>query len=80
MYLLTHKFRHGRIQSGLKKVKDIADHKAVSLNVLHSDMKITDQFYSNINEGEVQNRISGLGMDKNEKEQDDFALFQKFLE
>jgi len=38
----------------------------------------SSQFYSNINDGEIQNRISKLG--KKEKEQDDFALFQKFLE
>ena len=43
-------------------------------------MKITDKFYSNINDGEVQNRSNTLGKSEKEKEQDDFALFQKFLE
>lgn len=79
-YHSPHKFRHGHIQYGLQYAKNVADYKAISLNVLHSDMKITDQFYSNINEGEVQNRISRLGKSEKEKEQDDFALFQKFLE
>ncbi len=31
------------------------------MNVLHSSMKITDEFYSNLNDGEVQERIGGLG-------------------
>ncbi len=79
-YHSPHKFRHGHIQYGLKQAKGIADYKAVSLNVLHANMEITDQFYSNINDGEVQNRISALGKSEIEKEQDDFALFQKFLE
>ena len=46
----------------------------------HANMEITDQFYSNINDDDVKNRISNLGKDKIEKEQDDFARFQKFLE
>jgi len=62
------------------QAKNIADYKAISLNVIHSSMEITDQTYSNINDGEVQNRISGLGKATQEKEQDDFARFQKFLE
>jgi len=44
------------------------------------NIEITDQFYSNINDGEVRNRISGLGKTTDEKDQDDFSLFQKFLE
>ena len=49
-------------------------------NVGHANMKITGLFYSNINEDEVKNRISELEKDAKEREQDDFALFQKFLE
>ena len=79
-YHSPHKFRHGFTQYGQAHAKSIADFKAISLNLLHSSMEITDQFYSNINDGEVQNRISTLGKSEKEKEQDDFALFQKFLE
>jgi len=76
-YHSCHKFRHGFTQYCQAHAKSIADYKAISLNLLHSSMEITDQFYSNLNDGEVQNRISNLG--KSDKEQDDFALFQKFL-
>ena len=62
-YHSPHKFRHGHIQYGLAQAKSIADFKAVSQNVLHSSMEITDEIYSNLNDGEVQNRIGSLGKD-----------------
>lgn len=79
-YHSPHKFRHGHIQYGQARANNIADYKVISLNVGHANMKITDQFYSNINDGDVKNRISKLGKDKATKEQDDFARFQKFRE
>ena len=43
---------------GLKR--KMTGYKEVSLNALHSNMGITDQFYSNLNDGEVRNRIGNL--------------------
>jgi integrase len=60
-YRSPHKFRHGHIQWGLAHSKDHADYKAVSLNVMHSSIQITDQFYSNIPDREIENRISSFG-------------------
>ena len=59
----------------------MADFKAVSMNAMHSSMKITDEFYSNLNDGEVQKRINSLGKDiKIDKNKDDmFELFKEFL-
>jgi integrase len=59
-YHSPHKFRHGHIQWGLAHSKDHADYKAVSLNVMHSSIQITDQFYSNIPDSEIQNRINSF--------------------
>jgi len=59
-YHSFHKFRHGHIQYGLAHSKTHADFKAVSLNVMHSNIQITDQFYSNIPDNEVQDRINAL--------------------
>lgn len=56
-YHSPHKFRHGHVQYGLAHSKDHADYKAVSLNVMHSSIQITDQFYSNITDEEVKRRI-----------------------
>ena len=41
---------------------------------MHSRMKITDEFYSNLNDGEVQKRISSLGKDMPSKEEDQEIL------
>ena len=51
------------------------------MNVIHSSMKITDEFYSNLNDGEVQSRIGALETDKraNNDDQDSVNLFKEFL-
>ena len=41
------------------------------MNVLHSSMEITDEFYSNLNDKEIQDRISRLG---NNTEQNGVSL------
>jgi hypothetical protein len=72
---------YGHIHYGLERAKTMADFKAVSMNAMHSSMKITDEFYSNLNDGEVQKRINSLGKDiKIDKNKDDmFELFKEFL-
>ena len=80
-YHSPNKFRHGHIHYGSAHAKTIEDYKAVSMNVMHSSMKITDEFYSNLNDGEVQNRIGSLGNDKrtNQEGQAAIDLFKEFL-
>ncbi len=71
LYHSPHKFRHGHIHYGLTRSKNIADFKAVSMNAMHSNMEITDQFYSILRDDEIKNRISGLnnnGKTKNKQE------------
>ncbi len=81
-YHSPHKFRHGHIHYGSALAKTIEDYKAVSMNVMHSSMKITDEFYSNLNDGEVQNRISSLGKDVllDQGDEATLDLFKEFLE
>ena len=62
-YHSPYKFRHGHIQYGLKYSKSIEDFKAISMNVMHSSMEITDEFYSNISYSELRNKIQSLGKD-----------------
>ncbi len=59
-YRSPHKFRHGHIQYGAAHSKTIADYKAVSMNVMHSSMNITDEVYSQFGEDEVHKRIDGF--------------------
>lgn len=60
-YHSPNKFRHGHVHYAMTHAKTIEDYKAISLNVMHSSMEITDQFYSVLNESQVKERINLLG-------------------
>jgi integrase len=79
-YHSPHKFRHGHIQYGLAYSKSIADFKAVSMNVMHANMEITDEFYSNLNDGEVNNRISNLNKQGQSLVDNKLEEYRQFLE
>ena len=59
-YKSAHKFRHGHAVYGLQHAQTIADYKAVSLNLMHNDIKVTDSIYAPILSDEVKNRIDSL--------------------
>jgi hypothetical protein len=46
---------------------------------MHSTMEITDEFYSNLNDGEVQNRINGLNKQDQPLEDNELELFREFI-
>lgn len=59
-YHSPHKFRHGHIHFGMAHSQNIGQYKAVSMNAMHSSMKITDQFYSVLQDDELKNKIGAL--------------------
>lgn len=59
-YKSAHKFRHGHAVYGLQHAQTMADYKAVSMNLMHEDIKITDEIYAPILSNEVKDRISRL--------------------
>jgi integrase len=63
-YHSPHKFRHGHIHFAMSHCRTIEEYKAVSLNVMHSSMEITDQFYSVLDSDQVRNRIQQLGLNR----------------
>ena len=75
-----HKFRHGHIQYGVARAKTFADFKAISLNAMHSSIKITDEIYSNYKGDEVQRRIIAMGNTTKSDTQNEQELIQKFLD
>jgi hypothetical protein len=81
-YHSPHKFRYGHIHYGLERSNTIADYKAVSLNVMHASMEITDEFYSNLDDVEIQKRISGLsnGEKKSNLDNEMMALLDEFFD
>lgn len=60
-YLSPHKFRHGHIVYARNLAHSMAQLKAISQNVMHSSVLITDQVYSDLTTNEVRDVISGLG-------------------
>jgi integrase len=60
-YHSPHKFRHGHAVYALKNAKDISAWKAVSQNLMHENLSITDGVYGILSEADVRNQIVGLG-------------------
>ena len=60
-YLSPHKLRHGHVVYGLQNARDMADLKAISQNVMHASLTITDQVYGNFRTADVGRLISTLG-------------------
>jgi site-specific recombinase XerC len=60
-YHSPHKFRHGHAVYGLQHSKDVADLKAVSQNLMHSNLSITDGVYGILSSADVGKRIASLG-------------------
>jgi integrase len=56
-----HRFRHGHAVFGLLHARDMADYKAVSSNLMHADITITDEIYAPLLAKEVKGRIASLG-------------------
>jgi len=59
-YKSPHKFRHGHAVYALQRAKTMADYKAVSMNLMHSDIRVTDGIYAPLASDEVKQRVSQL--------------------
>lgn len=62
-YHSPHKFRHGNAVYSLKNAKDISALKAVSQNLMHSNLSVTDGVYGILTETDVRHQIANLGKD-----------------
>jgi integrase len=73
-YRSAHKFRHGHAAYGLLHCQTMADYKALSLNLMHESLEVTDSIYVHLKLEELRNRITNLaiqpiGMPDSELEQ-----------
>ena len=59
--MTPHKFRHGHGLYGLNWSRDMDDYKAVSMNLMHSDIGITDSVYAVLSDQAMQERIAHPG-------------------
>ena len=56
-----HKFRHGHAVFGLQGAETMPDYKAISMNLMHDDIRVTDSIYALLTANEVQERIHKIG-------------------
>jgi site-specific recombinase XerC len=61
LYHSAHKFRQGHAVYAIKNSKDVGDLKAVSMNLMHSNLSITDGVYGVLFSAYIVQRIMGLG-------------------
>ena len=59
-YKSPHKFRHGHAVYGLQRAKTMADYKAISMNLMHGDIRVTDSIYATLSSAELKDRVMGL--------------------
>lgn len=60
-YLSPHKARHGHAVYGLQHAKNMQDLKALSMNMMHSSIGVTDSIYAVLSEADAHNVIASLG-------------------
>jgi len=68
-YHSPHKFRHGHAVYALSMAKDVATLKAVSQNLMHENLAVTDGVYGVLSDTDVKRQIAALGV--NEAQGDD---------
>ena len=59
-YLSAHKFRHGHAVYCIKRAKDMAQMKAISENLMHATIGITDGIYGRLARDDKHRLITGL--------------------
>jgi integrase len=73
-YRSSHKLRHGHAVFGLKRARTIGELKAVSQNLMHADLTITNGVYGVLTDDDVQRTIASLGRITPEEGDDQQAL------
>jgi integrase len=77
-YKSPHKLRHDHAIFGIKHARDIRELKAISQNLMHSSLTITDGIYGNLNNEDMMSTIAALN--RNAKENADLrALLQMIV-
>jgi integrase len=61
-YFPPHAFRRGHASYGLANSRTVADYKAVSENLMHSSLAVTDEIYAEMADKNVRRRIGALGI------------------
>jgi integrase len=73
-YKSPHKFRHGNAVFALQRAKTMGDYKAISQNLMHNDIRVTDAIYAPLLGDEIGSRIKSLTKDSSANEMVDGEL------
>lgn len=65
LYHSPHKFRHGNAVYSIMMARDVAALKAVSQNLMHSNLSITDGIYGILSDIDMKSRIISLKESRN---------------
>jgi site-specific recombinase XerC len=66
-YMHPHLFRHGHALYGLKSANTMAEYKAVSMNLMHSNIGTTDGIYAVLSSDDMKELIGHLGQNIDER-------------
>lgn len=59
-YKSAHKFRHGHAVYGRENANDMSAYKAVSMNLMHNDIRTTDSIYASMKNDDVGKEIARM--------------------
>ena len=60
-YKNPHAHRHGHATFMLSRARDLSDYKAISQNLMHADMFITDRTYAILEAADIGQRYQSMG-------------------
>ena len=78
-YHSPHKLRHGHAVYAFKQARTIEQLKAISQNLMHSSLTITDSIYGVLSGQDVADAIAGLGKAEETNTEDLIKQFAAFL-
>ncbi len=76
-YQSAHKFLHSHTAYGLVHCQTLADYKALSLNLVHESLEITDSIYVHLRQNDQRDHIAWLSSQTTNKPDEDL---QQYLE
>lgn len=80
-YHSPHKFRHGFAVFTLKLAKDVGELKAISQNLMHANISITDGIYGILSDSDVKTKITNLNKNISNQEIDTVKIYlEKVME
>ena len=80
-YHSSHKFRHGHIHYLSERAQSIKEYKSIAQNTMHSSMKITDEYYTVMDEDNRKDSINKLSRldDKQKENVNIYELIQEVI-